>query len=798
MSLVSAFETRVNVNIVGGLVKLGCFEKEGLSLALGTTSWNVVILSPHSAAQESSSGSTALKKRLAINRDITAIESAHFDGSGYGGDSDGDGVDLVLIGTTTNLLCYNVETNADVFYVDVPDGVNAILFVDGHELAAFSNGKAQPMVLVGGNCSIQCFDRFGEEVFWTVTSDNVRCLVLVDIDGDGHRELLVGSEDCSIKGFRGEEVIYSVSESDTVAHLQALGDGDRFGYGLENGTIGVYAGNSRLWRARNKERVTAMTAYDVSDDRTQPLLALIVGYSSGLVEARKIETGKVLWSSFVMDTASGSTGTSAVDGDAVAGIVCGDLRGRGGGGSGGGQMITVSAKGVIAAWIPKAKTPRNPQRDKTRESEHPHPHPQHLLSVDNVMASFRKSMSALTVNGDEDGDGGLGLGLGAMASAEEMDEFETAMRRRDELKEEADYLSANWKTLRSGDLDDPSLIPPETEIACTLTPSIEQKRLLLIMNTNNSTVIKAAVIYGDRVFESGCFMLVPSAQSSSITLPLRFEKDLQCTLSIKAMVGHLSSSQNHVFELSHRIPQFASYLYVPTASIPTDNRPRSHCLFVLKERVNRLILWLNQAFLLEYEPNTKRTVDISFVSLRNGQYVTLQCGASNHIKVCTDDLTLCGDVVQDIARYLSITELHSHCHFESHFETLRENMQRVEQFNEIRNRLSSDMAANTDTIKNLLVKAHDARVQRSYHQFKRQFSELHDVNQEMLGEFQKRRNNHRHLVAALKATNQTIERVSRLRVGKYQKMTVTLSRNAIKKNNVDALINALRDCAAGK
>ena len=198
MSLVSAFETRVNVNIVEGLVKLGYYENEGLSLALGTQSWNVVIISPHSAIQESQS-SSSLKKRLAINRDITAIETAKFD----------DDVDIVLIGTTTNLLAYNVESNSDIFYKDVPDGVNTLLFVN--ELPHLSNDKKQPIVVVGGNCSIQAFDQMGEEVFWTVTSDNVTCMVLCDIDNDGVKELLIGSEDCKIRAFKGESVIYSIS-----------------------------------------------------------------------------------------------------------------------------------------------------------------------------------------------------------------------------------------------------------------------------------------------------------------------------------------------------------------------------------------------------------------------------------------------------------------------------------------------------------------------------------------------------------------------------------------------------------
>ena len=34
--------------------------------------------------------------------------------------------DALLVGTKTNLLCYDVEENADLFYKDVPEGLNAI------------------------------------------------------------------------------------------------------------------------------------------------------------------------------------------------------------------------------------------------------------------------------------------------------------------------------------------------------------------------------------------------------------------------------------------------------------------------------------------------------------------------------------------------------------------------------------------------------------------------------------------------------------------------------------------------
>merc|ERR1712176_270400 len=111
-----------------------------------------------------------------------------------------------------------------------------------------------------------------------------------------------------------------------------------------------------------------------------------------------------------------------------------------------------------------------------------------------------------------------------MASMNEMDELETLIKERNEMKQELEYLQSNYRTLKADNMNDPSLIPPNTEISCTLTPSIEKKSLLLIMNTSNTTVIKSAVIYRDKVFENGSFMLVSSQPRVSITLPLKFEK----------------------------------------------------------------------------------------------------------------------------------------------------------------------------------------------------------------------------------------------------------------------------------
>ncbi|KAG0435065.1 hypothetical protein HPB47_018703 [Ixodes persulcatus] len=90
--------------------------------------------------------------------------------------------DVLLVGMATALLAYDVENNADLFFREVPDGANCIT-------TGYLGTLRNPVVLVGGNCSIQGYDHEGKDVFWTVTGDNVRALALYDYLKDGLNEV---------------------------------------------------------------------------------------------------------------------------------------------------------------------------------------------------------------------------------------------------------------------------------------------------------------------------------------------------------------------------------------------------------------------------------------------------------------------------------------------------------------------------------------------------------------------------------------------------------------------------------
>jgi Bardet-Biedl syndrome 2 protein len=66
--------------------------------------------------------------------------------------------------------------------IQVSDGASVVVI---GKLGSMAN----PLAIIGGNCSLQGFDYEGNDPFWTVTGDNVCSLVLLDFDQDGENEV---------------------------------------------------------------------------------------------------------------------------------------------------------------------------------------------------------------------------------------------------------------------------------------------------------------------------------------------------------------------------------------------------------------------------------------------------------------------------------------------------------------------------------------------------------------------------------------------------------------------------------
>ena len=75
------------------------------------------------------------------------------------------------------------------------------------------------------------------------------------------------------------------------------------------------------------------------------------------------------------------------------------------------------------------------------------------------------------------------------------------------------------------------------------------------------------------------------------------------------------------------------------------------------------------------------------------------------------------------------------------------------------------------------------------------YTELLRMNEELIGEYTKRANNHSHLMMSLKMLNDMIQRASNLRFGTAKTAVVSACRKAIKKSNLRNLIHIMSEGA---
>lgn len=269
--MIPAFQFSLGHQVLQGLVTVGKYDGQHPCLTAGTTAGKVLIHSPHNRAENAQNEIMFLN----INRKITSVVAGPL--------SPNLGHDVLMIGTQTSLMVYDVEENADLFFKEVHDGVSVIAF-------GYIPGVEVPLCLVGGNCSVQAFDHEGTEMFWTVTGDNVSALAFCDVNEDGVAELICGTEDFEIRVYQQEDVVKEITETDVVIRVEPIAK-SRFAYALMNGTVGVYDKLSRAWRVKSKNRVNCVSCYDLDNDG---IPELVVGWENGKVEVRNQQSGEVM------------------------------------------------------------------------------------------------------------------------------------------------------------------------------------------------------------------------------------------------------------------------------------------------------------------------------------------------------------------------------------------------------------------------------------------------------------------------------------------------------------------------
>jgi Bardet-Biedl syndrome 2 protein len=209
-TLVPSFEFKLDSSISPGMVCVGKFDGTYPCLAAATPNGNVLLHDPRAASNAVrtlsfgrsirglsciSGAALATRKEQQNNNHMSSI-----------GDQSAVDRDMLLLGSDTSAHVFDVHTNSDQFFKDVPDGVCCCA------LGTFSPDSAasEPMIVVGSNCSIQGFAGDGSECFWTVSGDSVTCIAFAYLDST---LMLVGSKDSFVRAYFGEQLIHEISET---------------------------------------------------------------------------------------------------------------------------------------------------------------------------------------------------------------------------------------------------------------------------------------------------------------------------------------------------------------------------------------------------------------------------------------------------------------------------------------------------------------------------------------------------------------------------------------------------------
>ncbi|XP_015461264.3 Bardet-Biedl syndrome 2 protein homolog [Astyanax mexicanus] len=618
-------------------------------------------------------------------------------------------------------------------------------------------------LLVGSQTNLLAYDvHDNADIFYKEVTDGANAIVLGRL-GDIQSPLAIIGGNCALQGFdyEGNDQFWTVT-GDNVRSLvlcDFTGDGkNELLVGSEDFDIRVFREDELLSEMAENETVTSLCymhgsrfGYALANgtvgvyDRTARYWRIKSKNHAMSIHAFDLNADGVVelitgWSNGKIDARSDRTGEVIFKDNfssSVAGVVEGDYRM-----DGQIQLICTSVEGEVRGYLPASKEMKGNLMDASVEQD--------LIRE----LSQRKQNLLLELRNYE--------------------ENAKAVPGASEVEAQMGVIPANTQL--------------QTALSVRAATESQRAHIELSISTPNETIIRAVLIFAEGIFEGESHVVHPSSQNLSgcVCVPIIPPKDIPVDLHIKAFVGGRTSTQFHVFEITRQLPRFSMYdLHVE----PSASQPTGRVTFSINDRPQRVVMWLNQNFLL---PEGINSPDVTFTSLRGGGLLTISMRSNGEIMLNTDDIDLAGDLVQSLASFLAIEDLQAEANFPSYFEELRVTLTEVDEFHSVHQKLTAAMADHSNHIRNMLVQAEDARLMGDLKNMKKRYIELYDLNRDLINEYKIRSNNHNALLACLKAVNQAIQRAGRLRVGKPKNQVITACRDAIKNNNINALFKIMR------
>lgn len=842
MPLTAAFSFRLKDQILENTACVGLYDGERPTLTAATTGGKIFMFDPYARADEhgADAGGASRVRYLNINKKITAVAAGAL-GAAH------DGRDILFVGTGTDVLAYDVDTNTDVFFRDAPEGASSL-----RRATANAAENVPPLLLVGGNCSLQGLDATGEEAFWTVASDVVTSL---GVFADG--TIAVGTEDgavraCVVASDGSERVAFEVREADAVTHIVPFSsiekqkeDGRLFAFASRDGSVGARDGAALLWREKRgaAKRATCAAAFDLTGDGSPEM---VLGFADGTMEVRVFRTGEVLFEDafdaplaaiVVAETKKrgeekGLSKSPTPSGDLLACAADGEVRGYRAKGSGEGAVVpalgfgsdasagkgkeksvvepSVTASGraygfdgadaddAPAAFLPSAKAPEKKKKSSKLGS---------LLGLNKLSVS-EEDVSRAEAVASASGVPNSPLRASAAVSRETL---EALNKRKHALRVELASYEKSSAALRRAESGEgggtalAGLIPPDTAVTSFLEMDASLGHGQLVLGTNNDTVVKGVVLRGAGAFEgpeeSRYFRFDEKNARREARVPILPPGDDACDVAVHVLVAASGASTTyHVFDLEFRIPKFWGWVPLRVDQVTRDDIPAGSVSFAAAAGSVAVARWLDDTFrcdaasLVRDERSDVRCV---FLCLRDGSRVVFeQLAESGTACVRADTMERAGTFVDAMCVGLGMANLDSEADFPAEMDELRETLRVVDERNARRSKLAAETADTSNAVKALIVHAEDSRILRDFPAAIAAYGDLFDVNRELMVEHSKRAENHAELLKALKHVNQVIQRASRLRYGAGAARVVKACRKAVKENNTQALFRIVAFGAA--
>lgn len=105
--------------------------------------------------------------------------------------------------------------------------------------------------------------------------------------------------------------------------------------------------------------------------------------------------------------------------------------------------------------------------------------------------------------------------------------------------------------------------------------------------------------------------------------------------------------------------------------------PKGFTTFTINERIPRILIWINNNFIIEEDLESETRIDLALIALKTNKTLMLRMEQGGQFTILTDDMELAGNLVQSLATYLNITDLKVTCDFPEELDNLQNTLVKV-------------------------------------------------------------------------------------------------------------------------